>query len=167
APQLHTDPQLFFPPLVAVITILLATTVITDLVGRLIREREQLASEMQALSALHAQTEAILRTMGSALVAVDRKGRVILVNRTFEKLTGWSRGEAMGRPLDDILPIFDVHGHRVPAAHRPMLEFMADNHVVDDIGLRPLDGYSYTRKDGSMFPFVGNVAPILSGKQVV
>lgn len=44
-----------------------------------------------------------LRSLGQAILAVDRTGRVMFVNRRGEILTGWTREEATGRPLDEIL----------------------------------------------------------------
>lgn len=167
APQLHTDPKLFFPPLVTVVAIIFAITLITDLVGRLIRSSEQLVEEMRALTAHNAETEAILRTMGSALVAISRTGKITLVNNSFEKLSGWKRSEVIGYTLDDILPLLDPQGKRVEAAHRPMLEFIADNTPARPLDVRHLTGYSYVRKDGSSFPFIGNVAPIIAGGQII
>lgn len=167
APNLHTDPNLFYPPLVTVVATMLAITFITDLVGRLIRQREQLVQEMQALTARNAQTEAILRTLGSALIAVNRTGHITLVNNTFEELTGWKRKEVVGRPLDEVLPILDMHGKRVQAAHRPMLAFITDNASPKELHFRSVAGYSYLRKNGTTFPFVGNVAPVISRGKVV
>lgn len=167
APALHTDPRLFYPPLITVVAIIMAITLITDLVSRLIRDSEQMIEEMRALSAHNAETEAILRTMGSALVAVNRTGRITLVNNSFEMLTGWRRNEVIGRELDDVLPILDSQGKRVEAAHRPMLAFITDNNPSKPLAFRKLSGYSYIRKDGSTFPFAGNVAPIVSGGKVI
>ena len=167
APQLHTDPKLFYPPLVTVVAIILAITFITDLVSQLIREREELVEDMRALAAHSAEIESLLRTMGSALVAVDRAGRISLVNNSFEVLTGWKRHEVSGKPLDDILPIFNARGQRLPAGHRPMLEFMNRTGTDKPVAMRSLTGYSYKRKDGSLFPFVGSVAPIRSRGQTI
>ncbi len=167
APQLHTNPQLVFPPLVAVVTIILSITAVTDLVGRLIREREQLMLDMEALSAHNAQTEAILQTLGSGLVVVDVDCTIRLSNHAFEGLTGWKRAEVIGKQLDDVLPILDAKGNRVQAAHRPMLQFISDNKLAAFDKVRALSGFSYMRKDGTSFPFVGNVSPIISSGKAI
>lgn len=168
APQLHSDPKLVFPALVAVVTIFLAITVITDLVGRLIREREDLVQQMQVLSAHSAEMDAVLKTMGSALVTVGPRGNITHINDSFERLTGWHHKDAIGRPLDDVLPILDAHGKRIAAARRPMLQFLAaGKNATEHLGKHGLQGYSYVRKDGSTFPFVGSVAPIQNGKRII
>jgi len=167
APRLHTDPTIVFPTLVGMITIFVVITAITVLVGRLIREREQLSSEVRALSAHNAEIDAILRTMGSALVSVDREGTITTVNDSFEMLTAWKRVDAIGKPLEEVMPILDVHGQTVEAVYRPTLAFITDNKSVHDLKSRPLSGYSYVRKDGPAFHFVGNVAPIVSHGMVI
>ncbi|MDB5049951.1 MAG: hybrid sensor histidine kinase/response regulator [Fibrobacteres bacterium] len=46
-----------------------------------------------------------LRSIGDAVVASDEKGRITFLNPQAEALTGWSLGEACGRPLGDVLRI--------------------------------------------------------------
>ena len=166
APRLHEEAQQFYPTLITTIAILLSITFIVGLVSQLIQDRERLSEEMRALVARHAETEAILRTMGSALVAVNREGKITVVNDSFEKLTGWRRADVTGRMIDDMLPILDMKGKRVDAAHRPMLAYMADNHLNKPL-VQMVSGYNYVRRDGTLFPFVGHVAPIIAGGSTI
>lgn len=166
APQLHDNAAQFFPILITTTAILLVITAIVGMVSQLIQERERLTEEMRSLSARHAETEAILRTMGSALVAVSRDGIVTTVNDSFEKLTGWKHVDVVGRLLEDILPMVDVKGKRVEAAYRPMQQYMNDNHLNGSL-VQAVTGYSYIRKDGTTFPFVGHIAPIIHSRSIV
>ena len=66
------------------------------------RERERAArSTAQALAAVLADSEAWLRgtltSIGDAVVATDEHGRVKLMSRVAESLTGWSEDDASGR----------------------------------------------------------------------
>ena len=45
---------------------------------------------------------AIVGSMSGALICVDASGRIILINSAAEKLTGRSREEALGRPVQDV-----------------------------------------------------------------
>ena len=45
---------------------------------------------------------ATLRSIGDAVIATDRRGRVRFVNPLAEQLTGWSQDQAKGRPLAEI-----------------------------------------------------------------
>src|SRR3989442_1433049 len=40
-----------------------------------------------------------------ALILVDREATVIALNPVAERLTGWGRGDALGRPAADILEV--------------------------------------------------------------
>ncbi len=46
-----------------------------------------------------------LRSIGDALIATDTLGRITRMNPVAERLTGWSLGEAVDKPLDDIFHI--------------------------------------------------------------
>ena len=43
-----------------------------------------------------------LRSIGDGVISADIQGRVALINKAAEELTGWSEDEAMGRPVDEI-----------------------------------------------------------------
>jgi PAS domain S-box-containing protein len=47
-------------------------------------------------------SSAITRYAAASLVAVDESNRCLLVNPAFERLTGWSEAELIGRPFHDI-----------------------------------------------------------------
>ncbi len=48
-----------------------------------------------------------LQSIGDGVITTDRDGRVTLVNRVAEKLTGWPQSEALGRPLQEVFRIID------------------------------------------------------------
>jgi len=49
-----------------------------------------------------------LHSIGDAVIATDRAGRVTRMNPTAERLSGWPLGEAMGRPLSEVFRIVDA-----------------------------------------------------------
>lgn len=59
--------------------------------ARLAQEREQLA--------------VTLRSIGDAVITTDIEGRVNLINRQAEKLTGWKQEEAFGKDLTHVLKL--------------------------------------------------------------
>jgi PAS domain S-box-containing protein len=59
------------------------------------------------------KTEAILQGMADLLVAVDREGRLITLNRRAEELLGISREEALGKPLKDLIRA-DIQVEQLP-----------------------------------------------------
>jgi diguanylate cyclase (GGDEF)-like protein/PAS domain S-box-containing protein len=50
---------------------------------------------------------ATLNSIGEAVLRTDIRGDVTYLNRVAENMTGWSREEALGRPLADVLRIVD------------------------------------------------------------
>ena len=48
-----------------------------------------------------------LRSIGDAVIATDRTGRVVFMNAPAQQLTGWSEPEASGLPLAEIFRIFN------------------------------------------------------------
>lgn len=164
-PLVHTDMAYYQRAVIFFSAIFLVLAVIADFVGRLVREREALKEEMQGLAAEKAKTEAILKTMGSALVAIDRAGQITMVNNSFEDLTGWSRKEVVGHHLNDVLPILDSRGHRLGEEERPMP--LSSDSGKPDPHVQHIGGYVYVRKDGSTFPFMAYQAPVLLGGRII
>jgi diguanylate cyclase (GGDEF)-like protein/PAS domain S-box-containing protein len=58
------------------------------------------------LTAEHAQ--ALLDSIGDAVLSTDLAGRVTYLNPVAERMTGWSASEARGRPLQEVLRIIDA-----------------------------------------------------------
>ena len=94
-----------------------------------------------------------LNSIGDAVIATDAEGRVTLLNPLAEKLTGWTRAEAFGRPVDDIFHIINKET-RQPAAI-PVKETLAQgtiqglaNHTV------------LIARDGSECDIADSCAPI-------
>ncbi|MBI5640054.1 MAG: response regulator [Nitrospirae bacterium] len=48
-----------------------------------------------------------LRSIGDGVIATDRQGSVILMNRVAEELTGWKQPEALGRELSEVFHIIN------------------------------------------------------------
>lgn len=82
------------------------------------------------LRASEAWLSATLRSVGEGLIATDTEGEIVFMNPVAEHLTGRSNGDAHGRPLMDVLGLFE---ESVPA--------LAKNPIVD---LFPGEHRSYT-----------------------
>jgi PAS domain S-box-containing protein len=48
-----------------------------------------------------------LRSIGDGVITSDVDGRVVLINKVAEQLTGWSHKEAVGRPVEEIFHIIN------------------------------------------------------------
>lgn len=54
------------------------------------------------------RAEVTLHSIGDAVLSTDINGRVTYLNPVAEKMTGWTREEAAGRPVGEILKVIDA-----------------------------------------------------------
>lgn len=67
--------------------------------------------------------EITLSSIGDGVVATDGEGKVTFLNPVAEKLTGWTHGEAVGRPADAVFRLADeMTGVAVPSPLVKVLE---------------------------------------------
>ncbi|HEX7118074.1 MAG TPA: PAS domain S-box protein [Longimicrobiales bacterium] len=64
------------------------------------RAEEALAAEGERLAVT-------LRSIAEGVVATDTDGRITLMNRVAEELSGWSQADAAGRPLMEVVRVLD------------------------------------------------------------
>jgi len=72
--------------------------------ARLFQEKEEVISDLEKEKERLAVT---LRSIGDGVITADMAGRVILINKVAEELTGWSQKEAAGQPLQSIFHIIN------------------------------------------------------------
>jgi two-component system sensor histidine kinase PilS (NtrC family) len=71
------------------------------LCSHLAREIRTGRSQLRELSEIHRK---IVDHVSSGLLTVDREGRVTFLNREAERICGWAEGEALGTPVQQVLP---------------------------------------------------------------
>jgi PAS domain S-box-containing protein len=70
----------------------------------------EIAERRRAEDSLAAEKEHLavtLRSIGDGVITTDIEGRVVLLNKVAEELTGWPMEEALGRPLGEVFYIVD------------------------------------------------------------
>ena len=115
-----------------------------DLTSR--KREEHLAAEMERLAVT-------LRSIGDAVVATDKIGRVTVLNPVAEQLTGWPAQEAIGRPVEEVFNIVD-EDTRKPAVS-PVVRALRDGVVV-----RLANHTTLIARDGTERPISDSGAPI-------
>jgi len=94
-----------------------------------------------------------LRSIGDGVICTDRKGKVVLMNKVAEELTGWSEQEAIGRDFSDVFKIEDeLTG--VPLDD-PVKKVLANNTSVD-----LAEGTLMIARDGSERLIGDSAAPV-------
>jgi PAS domain S-box-containing protein len=69
-----------------------------------------------------------LSSIGDGVIATDTEGRVVLINRIAERLTGWSHAEAVGKFIEEVFFIVNVeNGER---KENPVNKAINANNVV-------------------------------------
>ncbi len=120
-------------------------------------EREQ-ALERERAARLEAERSenrwtTTLRSIGDAVISTDTHGRVQFMNPIAESLTGWSLGEARGRPLVDMFNI--VHEDTRRRVENPVDRVLREGAIV---GLA--NHTALIRRDGTDLPIADSAAPI-------
>jgi diguanylate cyclase (GGDEF)-like protein/PAS domain S-box-containing protein len=99
------------------------------------------------------RAQVTLNSIGDAVMSTDSGGRVTFLNVVAEGLTGWSREDAAGRPLEEVFRLIDgVSRERVP---NPMMRAIRENKTV---GLTP--NCILVRRDGFEAAIEDSAAPI-------
>ena len=93
---------------------------------------EEIASRIRAEKTLAEEKELLsvtLRSIGDGVISTDSKGRVVLMNKTAEELTGWKEQEAIGREFTEVFPI--VNGTTRKPMENPVHKVLSTGEVVE------------------------------------
>ncbi|RME52974.1 MAG: PAS domain S-box protein, partial [Deltaproteobacteria bacterium] len=108
--------------------------------------------------ALHESRErhyVTLMSVGDGVITTDPEGRVLLLNPEAERLTGWTREEAAGKPLEEIFEI--VNEDTGQPVETPLVKILRDKKVV---GLA--NHTLLIARDGTKRSIADSGAPILA-----
>ena len=113
---------------------------------------ERKAAE-EALFLEQQRAEVTLNSIGDAVLSIDIPGNVTYLNLVAERMTGWSREEALGRPLAEVFQIIDG-ATREPARNPMEVALQLD----DTVGLTP--NCLLIRRDGFETAIEDSASPI-------
>jgi PAS domain S-box-containing protein len=115
-----------------------------------------LLARRRAEEALRKQSEWLRITLASiadAVISTDAEGRVTFLNGVAEALTGWPRGEALGRPLPEVFHV--VHERTREPVENPALRALREGTITGLANLTVL-----IARDGTERPIADSTAPI-------
>jgi len=96
---------------------------------------------------------AVLRSVGDAVIAADREGRVTFMNPTAEKLTGWKQEDAYGKKLTEVL---NIEQEELENLERHLVEKVLTEGLIINL----LEDHLLVAKDGTETPISDSAAPI-------
>jgi diguanylate cyclase (GGDEF)-like protein/PAS domain S-box-containing protein len=132
---------------------LLTNRIDAYLLPKTVRSMIERAMITEALFEEKERAQVTLNSIGDAVICIDVTGKVTYLNTAGEGITGWSRDEAAGRPIEEVFRIVDA-GTR-ETTQNPMLEAIRQDKTV---GLTP--NCALIRRNGSDAAIEDSAAPI-------
>ena len=127
----------------------------TNGVSKLDSQKTELIKDNEALSKENKLLETTLSSVGDGVISCDRDGHVLFINRVAEDLTGWSKKEALGKPIEKIFNIIDED------SQEKVGRIIAD--AIDIRAIQPMDNHTLLiARDGSKRPIEESAAPIIA-----
>jgi PAS domain S-box-containing protein len=125
---------------------------------RVQRQRALVAAEEAASQ--REWLQAILAGIGDAVVVVDLKERIVLINPVAERLSGWAEGEAVGRPLDKVIRLLNEQTERT--AERSIFD-----PLTQDSSEVPREPAILQSRDGRQVPVDARTTPVRDARGAV
>lgn len=162
---INSQPYQFVKKDGGVLDALVSATAEKDDKGKVLRSlsviedvTERLKAEKSLREAL-AKDEALLSSIADGVVAIDDKGRVILVNEAALKMLGFPRREILGKTWHQIMPC------RKESGTGKTLDACAMETVLN-AGGQVTDSAYFTRKNGTSFPVSRTVSAVTIGGKI-
>ncbi len=70
-----------------------------------------------------------LRSIGDGVITTDTRGRVVIINKIAEDLTGWSQEEAAGEPLEEVFCIVNEFTRK--RCDNPVAKVLATGKIIE------------------------------------
>lgn len=138
----------------------LAVGYLSSLLAQTLRRKgAELEEKSEELQDLQAFNEDIIHSMRGGLLTTDLNGRILLLNRTGEEITGYRFADVRGKPLPELFPDFWLPGQmedKVGLAPRKELHFRTADAQQRFLGIsvstlrtreRRISGYVFNFQD--------------------
>jgi PAS domain S-box-containing protein len=98
------------------------------LVGRSLFYAIERKLMVNKLTAERERLTATLASIADGFISTDIDGRVVVLNKKAEELTGWKQDEAIGKPLPDVFNIVNQKNQK--RCENPVERILQDGHVI-------------------------------------
>lgn len=127
---------------------------ISSHISNLEEKNQELLHTRELISKERSFFQTTLHSMGDGVISIDRTGRVQLLNKVAESLTGWTSEEAYGRPFEEVFPLINELSREKSTC--PVQKTLENNKINILEANTILLG-----KDGTETPIEDSAAPIL------
>ncbi|HYX25566.1 MAG TPA: PAS domain-containing protein, partial [Thermoanaerobaculia bacterium] len=117
----------------------LDNAILRNLLAQTTRAYERQMTELYAEKEL---AQVTLASIGDGVLATDAEGRIKYLNPVAEKLTGWERAEALGRPLPEVFQLSESE-QRIDDVLSRCLEEGRSFRLAERASLERRDGRRY------------------------
>ncbi|MGB7566265.1 MAG: PAS domain S-box protein, partial [Chitinivibrionales bacterium] len=83
----------------------------------------------EAIAAEKERLAVTLRSIGDAVIATDVQGKIVLMNKVAETLTGWPLNDAVGKPLSDIFKV--INELRRERLENPVEKVLSSGNIIE------------------------------------
>jgi len=130
-------------------------------------EAEKLAKEK--VEAARVEDEALLTSIGDGVVAIDKEGKIMFINRAAQELLALKNEDVIGKPFEEILTIENEKGEAILGEKNPLRQALTFGKkiVTDATGGALNTVYYYIRSDKTKFPAAVTVAPVVLGDKII
>lgn len=101
-----------------------------------------------------AKAEALFDSIGEPVIATDEYGKIMKVNEAALDLWGYGEEEILEKGYLNVIQAFDTNGGSIEPLSRPVMRALLEGKAVTD-------HLQYVKKDGTLFPAVTTVSPIM------
>lgn len=94
------------------------------------------------------QLRVTLRSIGDGVITTDLSGRIVLMNKITEQLTGWNHAESVGRPLGEVFKI--INERTGQPCDNPVSKVLVSKKIIglaNHTALISRDGTQYSIED--------------------
>lgn len=99
---------------------------------------------------------ATLSSIGDGVIVTDKDGRITYLNQVAAELTGWTRGEAMGRPVFEVFPVVREDGTEAVR--------LIDKALREGVAVRAAEHVNLVSKSGTRIAIEDSAAPVRDHK---
>lgn len=88
---------------------------------------KKLSNELDQIST---QSEVIINAIGDGVVAIDKTGKILLINPAAQLITGWSRLDALSLHYKTVLQIIDSQNRPISGSQDPIESVLNNNQQI-------------------------------------